>query len=423
MKRAMFSFAIVLVVLAWSLMAFSRAIELPPGRPVGGRSPLADLLNSGGRVYGISGFGSTSFFFSGDTEDFNRFLEGYARSEGSARSIILHPGQGSVRALGAGDESIAFDWRVTTWRVGRAAARGPLLELWVGGHVDLSEVKVPETVSVGSGGRTAKETEIEEFIASHKAKSEQAAESETSPTVETTAPDGAAKPGPLTPAEPKLTMSATFNSKRLLYGKLALTEDGSKVLSMVLDESKGTRTGHDLLYADVNFNGAFEEAEKLTAVEVKRHGTWLSSSTFAPLEFDVPYNQKGKGIADPCQITLGYRQYPRAGVAEDFSVTMKVKLRQGTTVWDYSVNGSVKPSKRLEDADVWTLPGPRMTVSTQPDKNKKGHWGIALGVSAGEGGFECRREGRPVEAHVEIKKPDGEIVHRGDATPDKFRFG
>jgi hypothetical protein len=423
MKKAILSLAGMLVALVWSLSAFPLAIELPPGRPVGGRSPLADLLNSGGRVYGISGFGATYHYFSGDTKDFNRFLEGYAKLEGSARTLVLHPEQGSVRALGGGDESIAFDWRVTIWRVGGAAARGPLLELWVGRHVELSEVKVPGNVSVGSDGRTPKETEIEEFIAANKAESKKTEEGETPPAVEITASDEAAKPGPLTPTEPKLTISATFNSKRLLYGKLALNEDRSKVLSMVLDESKGTRTGHDLLYADVNFNGTFEESEKLTAVTVKRYGSWLSSSTFAPLNFDVPYNQKGSGIADSCQLTLGYRQYPRAGVAEDFSVTMKIRLRQGSTVWDYSVNGSVQPSKRLEDPDVWTLPGPRMTVSTQPDKNKKGHLGIALNVSAGEGGFGCRREGQPVEAHIEVRKPDGEIVHRGDATPDKFRFG
>ena len=222
-----------------------------------------------------------------------------------------------------------------------------------------------------------------------------------------------------TPAKP-----ATFKSKRLLYGKIALNEDRSKLVSVVFDESGGTRTGHDILYADVNFNGRFEEDEKLDAVKVKRYGTWLSSSTFAPIAFNVPYNEKAEGIPDPCRITLSYRQYPRAGVAEDFLVTAVLKLRENEAVWEYTLKGSGKLTKRLEDAELWSMNVvPNIHITTRADERNRGNIGVGLELKAGETELECRKAGEPIKAHVEIKKLDGTVVHRGDATLDKFVFG
>ena len=222
-----------------------------------------------------------------------------------------------------------------------------------------------------------------------------------------------------TPAKP-----ATFKSKRLLYGKIALNEDRSKLVSVVFDESGGTRSGHDILYADVNFNGMFEEGEKFEAADVKRYGTWLSTSTFAPITFNVPYNEKAEGIPNPSRITLSYRQYPRAGVAEDFLVTAVLKLRENEAIWEYTLKGSGKLTKRLEDAEPWSIRvAPGMQVTTRADERNKGNIGIGLELKAGETELECRRAGEPIKAHVEIKKLDGTVVHRGDATLDKFVFG
>lgn len=241
-----------------------------------------------------------------------------------------------------------------------------------------------------------------------------------------------------TPAKP-----ATFKSRRLLHGKIALNEDRSKLVSVVFDESGGTRTGHDTLYADVNFNGRFEEDEKLEATEVKRYGTWLSTSTFTPITFNVPYNKKvtqvsapaepskadnttpkAEDISDPCRITLSYRQYPRAGVAEDFSVTAVLKLRENEAIWEYTLKGSGKLTKRLEDAEPWSMNvAPKIQITTRADERNKGNMGIGLELKAGETELECRKAGEPIKAHVEIKRPDGTVVHRGDATLDKFVFG
>jgi hypothetical protein len=195
-------------------------------------------------------------------------------------------------------------------------------------------------------------------------------------------------------------------------------------VSVVFDESGGTRTGHDILYADVNFNGRFEEGEKFQAADVKRYGTWLSTSTFAPIAFDVPYNEKAGGIPDPCRITLSYRQYPRAGVAEDLLVIAVLKLREKKALWEYTLSGSGKLSKRIEDVELWRVnAAPKIQITTRADERDKGNIGIGLGLKAGETELECRKAGEPIKAHVEIKKPDGTVVHEGDATLDKFVFG
>ena len=205
---------------------------------------------------------------------------------------------------------------------------------------------------------------------------------------------------------------------------LALTKDGSKVLLVVLDESGGTRSGHDLLYADTNFNGRFEESERLAADKVKRYGKWLSSSSFPSISLDAPFNEKGKAIANPCEVTLGYRLYPKAGVPEDVFVQAKVRLRERDDLWEYTIKGNLLPAKTLSKAPVSGLHcTPSLEITTRPDERKKGNMGIGLELIAGEHEIKCSKGGKPVQAHVEIKMPDGKVVHRGDATLDKFAFG
>jgi hypothetical protein len=64
-----------------------------------------------------------------------------------------------------------------------------------------------------------------------------------------------------------------------------------------------------------------------------------------------------------------------------------------------------------------------LKVETRPDGRTKGNLGIGLELSAGDKQLECKKEGQPINAHVEIKKPDGSAVHKGDDDLGKFRFG
>jgi len=287
---------------------------------------------------------------------------------------------------------------------------GATVALWVDGQVQLSEVKLPTNVQLEANADPQAHKGTADFVAAHEAKRK--AENTTQAAISSGASD----------ARPKVP--GDLRSKRPLFGKVALTEDGSKVLSVALDESGGTRTGYDLLYADVNFNGRFEESEKSAATAVKRHGTWLASSSFAPIKLKVPYNEKAQGIPDTCEVTLGYRQYPRHGVPEEVPLTAKFKLSQGATEWEYAFSGGIEPSKMLEKAPTWRAEGePKLQMNVRPDGYRKGNLGIGLTLSAGENTLQCWNAGQPVKAHVEIKKPNGEVAHRGDATLDRFTFG
>jgi hypothetical protein len=235
-------------------------------------------------------------------------------------------------------------------------------------------------------------------------------------------------------------------SDKPLYARVALNEGGSKVLSLMYDESQGTGEGYDLLYADVNFNGKFERAERIekTFHPATRRTGLLPAGwegwAFSPIPLNVPFNEKGEGVSDPCKIILGYQRYPTMSrvlalgtigpstsprkMVEVFEVRSEIRLRQDSIVWEYSFEGNMRPSGSLESAPVWRSDDrPKIEISTRPDGRKEGNLGIALNVAAGEKRFEWKKAGQPPKAHVQIKKSDGTVVHKGNETLDKFRFG
>ncbi len=221
-----------------------------------------------------------------------------------------------------------------------------------------------------------------------------------------------------------------FKSEKPLSAKVALNEDGAKLLTVVFDESKGTSTSYDMLYADVNFNGRFEQAERVTT-RVRKCSLGFHCD-FPPIKVNVPYNGKAEGISDPCEVSFNYQKHslptrvPGAvpTTEEEFAASATIRLRQGTTLWTYSLRGKISPSEGSKNAPVWGFfRTPTIAITTRPDGQKKGNLGIGLALASAECQLECRKGGLPLEAHVEIKRPDGKVIHRGDATLDKFTFG
>jgi hypothetical protein len=205
---------------------------------------------------------------------------------------------------------------------------------------------------------------------------------------------------------------------------MAVTADATKTLSVVVDESRGTRTGYDVLWADVDFDGTFEESERLVATAANRQGAWFVSSSFSPIPLEVGHSEKAEGVSNPSQITLGYRSYPRHGVAEEISVVARFRLREDSSVWEHVFSGGATPSKTLAKAPVWEAEKQlSLEVFAQPDGYRKGNLGVGLTLACGGNRLECFKDGERVKAHVEIKTPDGQVAHKGDATLDRFTFG
>ncbi len=247
MVRKAISLAVVFVTVAWSIRALSLREEHPQGVPVAQNrdwpAGLADLLNRGGRIYGYWCNGSDIFCFAGDRQAFSKFLEQYAELEDTPLELVLHPGQEKATRLGR-DEGIGYDWEVEDlergWHPKALRQPGPneskylpLVEIWLGGQISLSGLEVPTNVELESGG------EIREFVQAHRAERDEA-KAEAAPVGSEADPKEKPVEGTLTPAKP-----AIFNSKRLLYGKIGLTEDGSKLLSC--HTTKKRRTSPTLL--------------------------------------------------------------------------------------------------------------------------------------------------------------------------------
>jgi len=127
---------------------------------------LEDLLNRRWHVYGYWADWVDYFYFKGDAEAFNPFLEEYARLKDTPLKLVLHPGQGKAKRLGEKEGTIPFDWQVTI------DCSGPkpevIVDMWIGGQVEFDKVKVPPKVEVKSRGA------IDNSISAGKAKRREA---------------------------------------------------------------------------------------------------------------------------------------------------------------------------------------------------------------------------------------------------------
>lgn len=229
-----------------------------------------------------------------------------------------------------------------------------------------------------------------------------------------------------------------YKSGKPLYAKVALNADESMILRVAFDESKGTGTGYDMLYADVNSNGKNSRVQRLTG-RSRRQARGMRSQ-FPAIKVNIPYKNKPVRSSYPCEVTFSYQKYSsptraasRASASstgaalrtqESFAISSAITLRQGSDQWQYSFQGSIKPSQTLESAPVWKfLQAPQVTITTRPDGRKKGNLGIGLDMVAGQNEFQCKKGAIPAKAHVEIRRGDGRIVHRGSGPLNKFTFG
>ncbi len=242
-----------------------------------------------------------------------------------------------------------------------------------------------------------------------------------------------------------------YSSEKPRYVKVSLTTDGSKVLAVVFDESKGTGEGYDLLYADTNFDGELGQSEAVRAKVHKCSPTGIHCD-FPPFPVDVPFDKKAAGISKPCQLTLSYAKHwsttrvqkvslaarilgtrasksagPLPGkttVNENFYLRTTVALPEGAKRWEYFFSGAMKPSEGLGDAPVWSFNrAPALEITTKPDPQKTGYLGMGVDLKAGEVQFRCNGGAEAAKGHVEIKSPDGKVVHKEDVGLDKLTFG
>jgi len=233
MKGTIVLFASLLVIFLYNPSVFAWGGNHPP-EPVHQQDEwpagLAELLNREERVHGYWVNANDFFFFAGDTDAFNEFLEQYAALKNTPLRLALHPGVGMTGSL-SGEKNIPFEWRVSVEKWHSDPSKAPTLVtmgLWLGGLVKLDKIKVPLNVEVKSGG------EIERFVAEHseheargKAKSPREAILPSPEMNKTTAlPSGVFTTGePDTSAEPPDREEAPDFSLQALNGKTIKLSD------------------------------------------------------------------------------------------------------------------------------------------------------------------------------------------------------
>lgn len=225
------------------------------------------------------------------------------------------------------------------------------------------------------------------------------------------------------------------NSKNPRYAKVTLTGDGSKVLSIVFDESKGTGTGYDLIYAHANILIGNIEWSKTLKAKTKwgRYHTVGDKTDkykglyclFPPINLNVYYAGEVKTISNPYSVIFEYSKYFSENAKEYFYATTNIKLKEGPVQWQYSFQSKINPSEFRENIPILQFnQNPRIAIEARLDERKKGYLKIVPRLRVGNNNWlkKCRRGATPVKVYIEIKKPDGRVVDKRSVSFDKFVF-
>lgn len=169
--RTMVTVSVLLVpVLAWAMGGdHSKPAVIGGDWPSG----FSKLVDGECRVHGCFVNWTDTFFFRGDTNSFNHFLDDYARLPNTELQLVVHPGIAQEKSPWDEKSRGPADWTLTgtpfrltpEQRAAGGKQAGPYVtrvDFYLGERADLSAIVVPANVIVESGG------EIEAFVERHK---------------------------------------------------------------------------------------------------------------------------------------------------------------------------------------------------------------------------------------------------------------
>jgi hypothetical protein len=213
----------------------------------------------------------------------------------------------------------------------------------------------------------------------------------------------------------------SFVSSSPSYVNLYLTEDKSKILKLAFDESKGTGTGYDTLYASVNFASGFRKYKARSKTETKKTSKGKIKTTFfsfPDIKLKTRYNEKAKKASCPYLLKLTYRKNSKGS---KLLINNNIQLCDESGVWDYSVECYIKPSTNSGKPPFYSFfnAKPQLRASTKPYKKKIA---IVLNLITGGLTLTCKKGRFPAKAYVLIKDQNGKKVHKGSKGVEKFTY-
>jgi hypothetical protein len=164
--RRLFAFALIV---ALPLLSTSEALALGRDLPKDYLEEHGQLVKGQIPVHGFMVNWTDTFFYSGDTADFNRFVEAYSKLENVELRVVIHVGSTKAQSPWDNkDRDIPADWSYHLWNTGPIPKGGKpapaKVDVWLGSRIKLESLRIPANVEVVSGG------EIEKFVGERKKK-------------------------------------------------------------------------------------------------------------------------------------------------------------------------------------------------------------------------------------------------------------
>ncbi len=219
-----------------------------------------------------------------------------------------------------------------------------------------------------------------------------------------------------------LTGLPQLASAKPRFARLVAAPDYTTALWLILDESQGTDSGHDVVYADFNYDGVIGEGETARG-QVRSMGEFAIGSFPA---LGVPdANDPSQAPGDRPRIALRYQWYRGKST---FTVSTMIRMTgesgRPDDTWQYMISASLRTGTSPGNAPLTRIGGElAVQVQARPDGNRRVQVGIGLTVTVGGSFCDPRTVAGSPDAEVIVRNANGQIVHRAVERLDKFCFG
>ena len=205
-----------------------------------------------------------------------------------------------------------------------------------------------------------------------------------------------------------------FKSNRPLFFKLAMDPAGSTALLFAVDESKGPRSGYDVLYWDTNHDEAFAPREKRVAEAGSGPATFLVAMPYAL--FPAP-------VAEGIKQTLSARimVYSLGGTSPTVMATLNLRLQRDEEVWSYSLTATgITPAKTIAEAPILRA----APITLIPTVRAATDCGLSARIEAADYGLSCSGpDSASTEIGILITDKSGQTVHQESVPLARLGFG
>ncbi|MEI6503264.1 MAG: hypothetical protein WCP21_19810 [Armatimonadota bacterium] len=204
-----------------------------------------------------------------------------------------------------------------------------------------------------------------------------------------------------------------FKSSRPLFFKLAMDPAGATALLFAVDESKGSRTGYDVLYWYTNHDEAFQPREKRHAEVGSGPATFL---------VPMPHALCPAPVAEGIKQTLSARimVYSLGGSSPTVMTTLSLRLQREEEVWSYALTATgLTPAQTIAEAPILRAAPLTVTPTVRADRD----CGLAARIEAADYSLSCSGPGDAPMIGILITDSSGQTVHQDSVPLARLGFG